>query len=245
MKTSTKTARTAARQFALPNTETSLSPAVVPAPNAQDVEMAAQLTEQFRRARDAAQDAVIQAVLFGAMMLKLRQYVNVSACGHVVSKGGRGSKGDGLKGWLEKNAPEVSRHQAYDAMALAEGLQKHFQLKADTDIAQLLTGDSKEVGAKLAKKAEKIRKFLEGRSQRQLQLVFGNKPLGGKRERDPNKETPAEDPAFVAHEIWTPLLRQLETEGLQEKSWASLPQADLARLKGLLIDLSRAIKGDI
>lgn len=246
MKPSKKTARAEAEQYALPNTETSLSPAVIPAPTAQDAEMGAQLTTQFKRAKATAEDAVLQAVVFGTMMLKLRQHIFDSAAESKHAGSGRFAKGTGVKAWLAANAPEVPQSTAHDWMALAEGLQKHFQLKASDDVAMLLTRDKDELSAKLAKKAAKIRQFLEGRSQRQLQLVFGNKPLGGKRERGP--ETSAEpsevDPSVAAADIWKALAGQLFEEGVERMSWAHLSPAMLDQVDGILMQVRDAIKGN-
>ena len=38
-------------------------------------------------------------------------------------------------------------------------------------------------------------------------------------------------------------MSQLAEEGLHEKSWMHLPDAEMEQLKGLLIDLQKALKG--
>ena len=232
---------TQAEQFPLPNTETAdLAPAVMEPESEQDVEMGKQLTEQCQCYAQGEQDQKMRGLFLGAMGLKLRSHLNVSARGQIAQRG-HTSKGQGLKGWLERYAPDVLRSALYDWMAIAEGVQNHFRLDATVDLKALMSSNEAELAPKLAKTADRIRKYLEGKSRTQLQLAFGNRTTGGKRERDAAPERL--DPVEMSVGIWTPLLKQLAEEGLEERSWMHLPEEMLARLDGLLLDITKARKG--
>lgn len=151
----------------------------------EDAEMGRQLTEQWERVKSGIRDQVVM----GAMMLKVRERVGgVSACGH---------SGDGLKGWLQKFAPDVSRSVAYSLMKIAEGVREAFALKK-VDLEALLTAQLDGMDAKLAKKRAAIEEVIEGKSQRQLLLEFGHqeaKSRGGHhpRQRPPDAPVPFEE----------------------------------------------------
>ena len=240
----TQPALTQAEQFALPNTETAdLAPAVMEPESEQDVEMGKQLTEQCQCYAQGEQDQKMRGLFLGAMGLKLRAHIaNVSSRGHVRT-GGKNAAGTGIKGWLERYAPEVTRSNLYDWMAIAEGVQSHFRLDATVDLKALMSSNETELAPKLAKTADRIRKYLEGKSRTQLQLAFGNRTTGGKRERDPDAAPEPLDPVEMSVGIWTPLLKQLAEKGLDERSWMHLPEEMLARLDGLLLDITKARKG--
>ena len=236
-------ARVEAEQFALPNTETAdLAPAVVEPPTEQDAEMGAQLTEQYQSYAQGEQDQKMRGLFLGVMGLKLRAHIANNSSRGIVRTGGAASKGKGMKGWLAQYAPKVTTSNLYDWMAIAEGVQNHFRLAADVDIKALLSGDQASVSPKLVKTADRIRKYLEGKSRTQLQLAFAHRSTGGKQET--TKEPAERDPVAEAVGIWTPLLRLLAEEGLNEKSWGHLPKAQLDQLKGLLVDLSKAIRNE-
>jgi len=240
--------RTEAEQVPLPHTATAdLAPAVVEPESEQDAAMGAQLAEAATAYEHGEQDQKMRGLFLGAMGLKLRTHIHhVSARGHVVRNANgqidrSAAKGTGLKGWLEKYAPTVPRSALYDWMAIAEGVQSHFRLAENVDLKALMCGSQQELEPKLAKVADRIRKYLDGKSRRQLELQFANRSTGGKRER--SAEPTERDPVDEAVCIWTPLLTQLAEEGLQERSWMHLPKEMQDRLDGLLIDISKARKG--
>lgn len=148
-----------------------------------DALMGQQLTAQFAKAITATRDVVV----FGAMMLKARE--------RVVSAGGRDSKGEGFKAWLETHAPEVakSRSTAYRFMALAEGVQEEFRLGKKADLTLLLTEPADELTPSLRKKQGDILAFLEGRSQRQLLLALGGDKAPKKKVTRHEEELSAEE----------------------------------------------------
>lgn len=152
----------------------------------EDTTLGLQLELQWERAVGGQREQLI----FGAMMLKLR--ANLSARGQV-SKGGRGHKGEGLDGWLKTHAPNVTRGTAYRLMEIAEGVQDICKLGKTVDLAELLAASVEELPDKLAKKRKEVQRLIEGKSQRQLLLQFGEaKEKGGSRTR--SEKAPALTP---------------------------------------------------
>ena len=139
--------------------------------------MGEQLTEQYRRAIGG----IVEVLKFGAMMMRVRDH---SFSG---KKSGNGIKGDGLKGWLTEFAPAVNLSTAYRFMALAEGAQEEFALGKKADLHLLLTAPDEELGDKLRKKKSAIMDFIEGKSQRQLLLAFGNESSNGRGGHHPRR----------------------------------------------------------
>ena len=134
--------------------------------------MAQQLSEQYQ----LAVGGLWEVVKFGAMMIHLRGAM--STCGHNATHGPQ-TKGQGVEGWLKDNCPEISRPTAYRFMAIAEGLREEVKLGVKVDLLNLLTADHKDLEPKLLKKRSDIQDLLEGRSQRQLLLMFAEPKSGG------------------------------------------------------------------
>lgn len=148
-----------------------------------------QLTAQYRKAITATREVVI----FGAMMIKIRE--SLSARGQ--AQRNQHSEAT-VNGWLEQFAPEVSRPTAYRFMALAEGVQEEFQLGKKVDLTLLLTESADELTPALRKKQQHILEFLEGKSQRQLLLQLGGDEPKKKTQRKRDEElTPEEEEALV------------------------------------------------
>ena len=168
-----------------------LSPATAaPGTLSDDSLMGQQLTEQYRKAITATREVVV----FGAMMLKIRE-----TCVRTRTQAGTfDDKGEGLKGWMAKFAPEVSHGTAYRFMALAEGVQEEFQLGKKVDLTLLLTESADELTPALQKKQRAILDFLEGKSQRQLLLQLGGDDKPAKPSRAKSKDlTPEEEERLV------------------------------------------------
>lgn len=204
----------------------------------QSREMGEQLTTQYKRAIGSLREVLV----FGAMMVKLREVV--STCGHNSTHGPQ-TKGDGIKAWMEQYAPEISRPTAYRFMELADGLRNEFKLGMRVDLQRLLTCEAGKLEVPLAKKQQQIFEFLEGKSQRQLLFNFGRaerKHRGGWHPRQ--GEPPpilADTKAMESYDLWCTTLSFLEREGLEDKSWAHLEREHLERLHGILIDLGREV----
>jgi hypothetical protein len=159
--------------------------------------MGRQLTEQYEKAVGGMKAVFV----FGAMILTVQQ--NLSTRGEV--SGGRGKKG-GVSGWLTEFAPTVPQGTAYRFRDLAEGLQKEFQLGKKCDMVRLLTAPVEELKKGEQQTREKIEKFVEGKSQRQLLFEFGygeTKDKGGKKVKKDAPLTPEEEEAAARLEATT------------------------------------------
>lgn len=162
---------------------------LVLAGESEDATLGRQLTEQWERAIGGTREQIV----FGAMMLKLRERIS-SARGRV-HPGGASSKDTGVEGWLKQHAPKISKGTAYRLMEIAEGVQDLCKLGKKVDLEELLAGSVEDLPERLAKKREEIEKLIEGKSQRQLLLAFGGgsgKARGGDTSHAP-KLTPEEE----------------------------------------------------
>lgn len=168
----------------------SLVPSVPLVPS-NDALMGQQLTEQYKKAITATREVVV----FGAMMLKIRE--RVSACGHA---GNEARRDTGLKAWMEQHAPDVSRPTAYRFMALAEGVHEEFSLGKKVDLTLLLTESADELTPALRKKQKSILDFLEGKSQRQLLLQLGGDDEKPKPARKKSEDLTPEEEYQLVHD---------------------------------------------
>jgi hypothetical protein len=215
-----------------------------PVAGSEDAEMGRQLTEQWERVKASRREDLI----FGAMMLKVRERV-VSACGHNSRpQRGPGSQEGSLKDWIDKHAPTVSRSVAYRLMEIAEGVQQDFKL-GKLDLAQLLIAQVEGMDPQLATKRAQIEEVIEGKSQRQLLLEFGNakpKDRGGARTTSPDKtydpNAPIENARdLLLHPLRSVMLRWREKEA-KLPLWAHLPPEELREIDGILLDLRADLK---
>lgn len=136
--------------------------AVIDDPEGHNLEMAEQLTAQYQRAVGGMRNVV----LFGAMMLKLQDFITVSARGH----GGKfGDKNSGVKAWLARYAPDISRSTAYRFMAVAEAVQAEYKLPAKAEplgFAAFATAKPEDLPEPLRVKQQELWQNIEGTSQR-------------------------------------------------------------------------------
>ena len=219
---------------------------LIPVPSV-DQQMGEQYTRVYRGVISGMRDIVILAGMTEEIQSRLSARVRTRT-----QAGTFDDKGEGFRAWLAEFAPEVKAPTIYRFLAVAEAVKAEFKLPA---AVQKKLGWSKFVTAtpaelalidpSFAPKQQELWTFVEGTSQRSwLDRLRPKKPLGGRRERDPNKpERDPNDPEAEALDLWTPLLRDLAQEGLIHKSWMHLPRKTLIELDGLLTDLKAAIKG--
>lgn len=210
-----------------------------------DKEMGAQLTMQYHRATGGMREVI----KLGAMMMMLEAHllgVEGSKLQDGVKKLPRGKNSTGgVKAWLKEHAPEVKEATAYRFKDVAESVAQQYAKIVGPKTANELTlpvlvmTPTEDLPLPARKKQEELFTFVDGTSQRSWLDKFkappskgGNRGGGG---------TERKDALTVAEEIWTPIIKDLELEGLHEKSWAHLPDKTLAKLKGLLIDLNRLL----
>lgn len=145
-----------------------MSHAVVKQSDAHEAQMAAQLSQQYQR----AVGGLWEVMKFGAMMLKLREHLVLSARGQNSPLRGPGSSESALSTWLTNHCPDVARPTAYRFMALADGLKKELELGAKADLCLLLDRDGDPLTPAQQRTRNEIALFLEGKSQRQLLFRF-------------------------------------------------------------------------
>lgn len=161
-----------------------------------DAQKGEQLVAQYAKVKQATFDIVI----FGAMLMQIRDELTKRAKS-IGSGPGRYEKDSGFKGYLNKYAigpdgkPVISEMTAYKYIKLAEGIRAEFRLPAKTDLVKLLSAPAAELPKGEKSTREKIEKFVEGKTQRQLEFSFGttdSKNKGGKKEKKKPDPTPEE-----------------------------------------------------
>jgi hypothetical protein len=215
-----------------------------------DALMGAQLTEQYHRATGGMREVL----RFGAMMLLLEQMLEnraentLSARGHRVT--GNGIKGDGVKGWLERNAPEVNRATAYRFKDIAKSVQDQFALPAkirkSLGFAALATAEPEKLSDKERKLQQDLFAFIDGTSQRSwLDGFKEKKKLKGGDTGAHKKAGDPEDNAEIASTLlYEPLLKiSADWHSAQGEAplWTHLPGAKRRELDGLLIEMRKGL----
>ena len=154
--------------------------ATVPAADAQ---IAAQLTDQYRKAIAGTREVLV----FGAMMMSLGSFL--SSQNAPAGNNQYTPREDTIKGWLEEFCPSINYKVAYGFYKLAKGLREALAIPMDTDVHRLLTAPEKSLSKKEAKIRALIDGAIDGKSARQLEFDFGIRkaraalpPAGGARE---------------------------------------------------------------
>jgi len=211
----------------------------MPAKVDQDSVMARQLSEQYQ----VAVSGLFQVVKFGAMMQHLRRTLSARGQGNINNLH---KPGEGLSAWLAEKCPTINHSTAYRFMTLADGVKKEFELGIKVDLYLLLDASPEHLTAKQLKARAAIEDFLQGKSQRQLLLAFGNpdpKPRGGHHPGDtpPLKgEARKED---AAKRYWTnEFIARLHQEGVERKSWSYMPRDVLVGLQAICATIARDLK---
>lgn len=159
--------------------------------SSQDAEMGRQLTEQYQRAVGGMKEVVI----FGAMMMRLRELHP-----EVAQRGGdRRSKSTAdfdqpltLQKWLETHAPQVKRTTALRFLAVTESIAQEYPQIVGTkmankmSLAELVTKPASELPDSAAKKQLELFDFISGTSQRSwLDRFLPAKSGGGNHRTSP------------------------------------------------------------
>lgn len=205
--------------------------------------MARQLSDQYGRAIGG----LMEVVKFGAMMLRLREYL--------VPARGEGNinnlhkRGEGLDGWLKAHCPTISNGTAYRFMSIAEGLLREFEIGRKVDLFELLSADRAQLAPALLRKRAEITNFLEGKSQRQLLLSLGMgspSARGGDRGNTHAYGDEAVEAARRREErVWSDVLEALTLNGAKAKTYLYLSTAQLQTLEVAMDDMLRALREEI
>ncbi len=207
---------------------------VAPATPAQRIET------EWRAIKASADDMKRHALQLGAVLIEVES-------GLVGTKAGNGSKGLGLKGWIDENLSDEIRER-YDSLMrwkkAAHALMTQARLDPREAIALLTDDRTVEVPTPSARKCAEV---LESKTLTQLVFDFSQerKAPGRKPGQNPDsykdlRKSPAENARFA----WAKVLEPARDAALSEMA-CLLPQPDaaeaLARLEPLVAALRRRV----
>jgi hypothetical protein len=149
----------------------------------QSREMGAQLTEQFIKATGGMREVL----LFGAMMMRLRQIVSSTVEETGSAKRGPAAKGKGVDAWLKRFSPEVPAASAYRFEAVAIGIAHKWDALPDSlakkiefpELVTLPEPKLAKIDKRLPKKRAELFEYVKGTSQRSWLDQFVDKSRGG------------------------------------------------------------------
>lgn len=123
--------------------------------NADAASVALVLTTGWNR----AQAGLVEIIRFGATLLAVRVWLEgeCSPAENIRQKGCT-SKGQGLKGWLEKHCPDINYKTAYGYMCAASGLRREAKLADDVPLLAMMGEEPVQEarGEKLRKRVQRI-----------------------------------------------------------------------------------------
>ena len=160
-----------------------------------DTTLGLQLTVEYERAVGGMRSVLT----FGAMMMQLRERLNLPARGQV---GGKDAKGCGLEGWLTMHAPAIKRQTAQRLEEVAKGVALEYEKIVGTkcakqfSLAALVTTPAEDLpeGARL--KQLDLFAFVDGTSQRSwLDKLKPHEARGGDTSTKGRALTPEEQQA--------------------------------------------------
>jgi len=222
-------------------------------PSKQDLAIAripegGQITEWVHKSHQVARACQAYAVFFGAMagqgLMKLRQVVGAR----------------NFQPTLRESMPWLPVSTAYLYMGYAKRFEKKLKSILPTigriDLKSLPDPRDFEAAEESGLLKEAKRSLSVDNYQQlllALDLMKETKPRGGHHPKKEGAEPDTSDPAVryylslsqqerAAFDRWGPTLDILRREGIEEKSWAHLPERELSLLKGLVLDLGRLLK---
>ena len=216
--------------------------AAVAQPADIDESTAQQLLEQYKVVISAEAASFRERVKFGAMLILWEQFLGESR--------GRGRDGEGLKGWLEKNCPEISyvTAQAYKDSARKAASMLGGGARA---VAALLGQDTVTTPAKevVTIDAEVIEKrdslFEDATSRRKLeQMYFSFMEQEERKEKAKNRAVaplPKLKPSDEAAAIWTKVMGVIDKTAVKD-AIPLLPPKAAGVCYARLAELAKAMK---
>ena len=184
-----------------------------------DAEAARQLRAQYAAVVAAENNAFVQRVRLGGMLLQWEAFLG--PC-----RGGRGGAGDGLKGWLAANLPELGyaaahsyKEQARKVIAMLGGGEPAAAALMGEDAVKTPDGETVDVDARILRRRDEL--FEKVDSRRKLEQSYFAFMAGELRGR------PGRRPGFGDGD-----------EGLPEAGGALKELAERSVLDGLFGDLT-------
>lgn len=200
-----------------------------------DSEAAEQIISQYRTVVESEKACFKERVKFGAMLIQWEQYLGKSI-------GGRGTDGEGLKGWLEKNCPAIAYVTAQSYKTMAERVIKMIgggrmaeAVLLENETVMQPNGEVVDVDSAMAQARDNL--FANVDSRRKLEQAWfdfmksqGNAPV---KAQHPVKKLSKQEESKV---IWTGVMNILDKSAVLD-SVALLPgnvaSACLARITTL------------
>ena len=191
-------------------------------PVANDATVAEQFRAQLGRVAEAEQNSLKQRVILGAMLIKWERFLGDGR--------GRGD-GEGLKGWLDKNLPELPyvRAHGYKQMAvkfldMMGGGEMALEAMAGGETVTDPAGETVEIEAEIIEKRDEI--FAAADSRRKLEQMWfdfsgdGPKKKGkagrpkGSKVQYQGYQGEALQPAQAARALWSKVIEPAMDAGL-------------------------------
>lgn len=178
----------------------------------QDKETAAQLLEQYKVVVAAERASFRERVKFGAMLMCWEQFLGQS-------RGGRGTDGEGLKGWLADNCPEISydtamkyKYCATRAVSMLGGGAVAMAALLDQTEVTAPNAETVTVDAEVIEKRDEL--FENATSRRKLEqmyfeFAYGKAGKGG-RPKAAAVALPKLKKSEEAAAIWTGVMRVID-----------------------------------
>lgn len=209
----------------------------------QDAATAKQLMDQYRIVVAAERSCFRERVKFGAMLIMWERFLGESR--------GRGTSGEGLKGWLETNCPELGydtamkyKYSAERAIAMLGGGAMATAALLGRDEVTQPDGEVVDVDEATSKKCDEL--FENATSRRKLeQMYFDFVEKEKRRERRRNTggggTLPKPTRAEAAARVWAGLMAQLDKASTLD-SIATLPPKIAATCYERMQQLTQALK---
>lgn len=183
-----------------------------------DQDVAAGIKRQCKVIEDAEKNAQLERAKLGVILIRWEQYLGEAR--------GRGKAGEGLKGWLEENVPELNyktavnyKSQAEMALKMLGGGAKAQAVLLDEPTVTQPDGEVIEVEADYVAKRDKI--FEDVKSRRQLEQTYfefmASEGKGKRRGRpkgttaDLTKKPDTTDKVAAARAAWSKVIVQANT----------------------------------
>ena len=209
--------------------------------------VAQQLTTQYRAVVAATGQMLREAVKFGAMLMELEAIVGKS-------HGGVYSAGDGVKGWLAENCPEIvyQTAMAYKSLAAKSaaligglGLQTIAALQGGGHVTKT-NGETVDVPAEIIEKRDALFEAVD--SRRKLEQAYfefmrdqERPPRGKKAASAPVPKLTQRDEAAA---IWTRVMGVIDKTSVMD-AVPLLPQKAAKVCYDRLAELARAMKAHL
>lgn len=213
--------------------------------------VAQQLTDQYRVVENAKNSMLRESIKFGTMLIQWEQFLGCSKAGP-----GRGHSGEGLKGWLADNCPEINYNSAkvYKSLAaktvkmLGGGAMAIAALQ-DAESVSDPDGQTIDVDAEIIGRRDAL--FEEAQSRRQLEQMWfsfsaeaskghAGRPVGSVAEY--KKLTPVECAVKVT---WPLVDHMMKHRGELFHAYQILPEDKLGEMLSTLDEQCAAIRAEL